>query len=506
MKLQKILRFTFIIIALAGFSLVTLGQSAPEKINYQAVARDDNGNVMSQATIDVYFTIMDSNSNSVYEEEHTGVTTNDYGLFSVAIGNGSTQSGTFANIDWGSGQHMVEVEVNSGNGYTSMGTSELNSVPYSLYAEKTGAWQSESGKVYNEDDKVFIGRSNQITSDEVFGIKSTSSGYGGMYIDTEPNGQPFYGYSVDGDNKSWTYYDGSTDKWHLFLGSSNKISVQADGNVGIGEQSPKAPLDISGGNWDLENSEGDLRIGGVDDQGVDNRLKVSMSTGGQGAGHARINAFGYAPQVRIGASANDILTVDSLGVGIRTDDNDHPREEEFHIVQDPNIGNEDAGLAFELGSDGSDPGDNWRIGINGDFGDFDFYYNDSIKAWVEESDGSWTTSSDRRLKEAIEKPEPVLNKVMNLSPRKFYYKSNRQRNHKSYGFIAQEVEETFPGFVSDRGDDMKGISYGKLSVVSIQAIQEQQEIIDNQKKQIEELQKELDEIKDALDEAGISIE
>jgi trimeric autotransporter adhesin len=50
----------------------------------------------------------------------------------------------------------------------------------------------------------------------------------------------------------------------------------------------------------------------------------------------------------------------------------------------------------------------------------------------------------------------------------------------SYGFIAQEVEKLFPAFVTTKGaDGMKAIAYQNFSVVAIQAIKEQQVIIEN---------------------------
>ncbi len=64
-------------------------------------------------------------------------TTNQLGLFSLAVGGGTVLSGTFANINWGTGDKYLQVEMDpaGGTAYTNMGTSQLLSVPYALFAK-----------------------------------------------------------------------------------------------------------------------------------------------------------------------------------------------------------------------------------------------------------------------------------------------------------------------------------------------------------------------------------
>jgi len=71
----------------------------------------------------------------VYVERFTTIT-NQFGLFTVALGTGNVQSGTFAGINWATGNKFLktEMDTNGGNNYTNMGTSPLLSVPYALYA------------------------------------------------------------------------------------------------------------------------------------------------------------------------------------------------------------------------------------------------------------------------------------------------------------------------------------------------------------------------------------
>jgi hypothetical protein len=71
----------------------------------------------------------------VYSETQS-VTTNNNGLATLEIGNGSVLEGTFVSIDWSQGPYFIKTETDptGGTNYSITGTSELMSVPYSLFA------------------------------------------------------------------------------------------------------------------------------------------------------------------------------------------------------------------------------------------------------------------------------------------------------------------------------------------------------------------------------------
>lgn len=110
-------------------------QTPPEKINYQAVARDLSGNPLVNQTLNVTYEIRQSSptGTSVYTETHTGIPTNQFGLFTAEIGGGTPSTGTFPGINWGAGLYYLYVEVNG----DPMGSSQLLSVPYALYAKQS---------------------------------------------------------------------------------------------------------------------------------------------------------------------------------------------------------------------------------------------------------------------------------------------------------------------------------------------------------------------------------
>ncbi len=127
---------------------ISVFAQAPEAFNYQAVARDNSGNPLVSRSIKVKIGILSGSisGTTVYAETHT-VTTNQFGLFNLAMGSGTVVSGTFASINWGSNSFFTKVEVdpNGGNSFQLLGTSQLLSVPYALYAKNAGSISGGSG-------------------------------------------------------------------------------------------------------------------------------------------------------------------------------------------------------------------------------------------------------------------------------------------------------------------------------------------------------------------------
>lgn len=116
-------------------------QFPAEGINYQAVARDAQGAVIT-TPVGVRISIYSNSPTGVlqYQETHNA-TPNSYGLFNISIGQGIYVTGAvtnFSQIDWGTGAHYAKTEVDAGSGYLDMGTTQLWAVPYALYAKNAG--------------------------------------------------------------------------------------------------------------------------------------------------------------------------------------------------------------------------------------------------------------------------------------------------------------------------------------------------------------------------------
>ena len=126
-----------LLLILLCLPMIGFGQSVPQGINYQAVARDTNGNVLVNQALTIKFSIISeiTTGNVSWQEIHQD-TTNTYGLFTSVIGKGIStsigSSATFDVIDWGASNHLLKVEIDYGNGFLDMGTTAFMSVPYSL--------------------------------------------------------------------------------------------------------------------------------------------------------------------------------------------------------------------------------------------------------------------------------------------------------------------------------------------------------------------------------------
>lgn len=115
-----------------------------------------------------------------------------------------------------------------------------------------------------------------------------------------------------------------------------------------------------------------------------------------------------------------------------------------------------------------------------------FLFNSIGQAY--NSTGTWGTISDARLKENIVDATPKLNDLMQLRVVNFNLKAEPEL--KQIGFIAQEVEQVFPGLVdeshpTDEGDYFKSIKLTVLIPMLVKAIQEQQSQIESLKSEIE---------------------
>ena len=90
---------------------------------------------------------------------------------------------------------------------------------------------------------------------------------------------------------------------------------------------------------------------------------------------------------------------------------------------------------------------------------------------------AYNTSSDYRLKENIEPLANGLQRLLQLNPVQFDWKSDKTS---SEGFIAHEVQEIFSDAISGEkdGEQTQGMDYGRITPLLVKAIQEQQTQID----------------------------
>jgi hypothetical protein len=140
---------------------ISLAQ-VPQGVGYQGVATDANGIELVNQAISIRASILSASANGTVEWEETHATSTDtFGLFTLTIGQGtSTGNGvqlSFSDISWGTNTHYlkIEMDVTGGANYSFMGTNQMMSVPYALYAESANInYDSISNLLSN--DSTFI--------------------------------------------------------------------------------------------------------------------------------------------------------------------------------------------------------------------------------------------------------------------------------------------------------------------------------------------------------------
>lgn len=128
----------FTIVAILLFSI--LFAQAPAGFNYQAIVKNAEGQLILNQNVNFRFSIKQGSSTStpLFIETHQ-VSTDNKSQVNLIIGQGTASIGSLAQIDWSLTPLYLGVELNIGNGYITVSTNDLISVPYALYATKAGS-------------------------------------------------------------------------------------------------------------------------------------------------------------------------------------------------------------------------------------------------------------------------------------------------------------------------------------------------------------------------------
>jgi hypothetical protein len=163
---------------------------APGFFNYQGVARNSVGTVLKNQNISLRLTIHDgAAAGPVVYQETRAVTTNPLGLFNVQIGSGGATgvSGSIPATNWAVNSKFIQVEVDpaGGSSFLNLGTAQLASVPYSLFATTAG-------------DIVLPFNKTQANAGTLFSITNSSATNGSSSIAGSTNGNGPSSFGVVG--------------------------------------------------------------------------------------------------------------------------------------------------------------------------------------------------------------------------------------------------------------------------------------------------------------------
>lgn len=328
--MKKILLLFWI---LTGF-FMGLSQ-APEKMSYQAVMRNGSGQLLANQAIAVRVSILQGSpaGAAVYSERLTG-NTNANGLISLEIGTGTVLTGTFATIDWPAGSYYLKTETDpaGGTSYTIVGTSQLLSVPYAMYAKSAGGGGGSFAIPYtntvnnastlfsltNDGDGTSLEGNNNTTTSNIAAVRGvvTNTAPGGFSsaVRGVNNGTGGLGVGVYGSQagSGWGVYGVTPNGLGVYgNASANGTGVYANSNTGTGLTATSnngIPASIS----IFNNANNNVALNA---SSVGNGTVINVTTSGNGAGVRSSTGAGFGLHGITSAQTSAGVLGDNNGAG-----------------------------------------------------------------------------------------------------------------------------------------------------------------------------------------------
>lgn len=507
---------------------VALMAQSPESLNYQAVVRDADGAIRANQVTSVDFNIRQGAADGtiIYSEMHNP-TTNEFGIVNVKIGEGTAATGTFGTINWSAGPYFLEVLLND----VSAGTQEFSSVPFSLYAKRaaraaTAVTADNATTAGSADFATTAGTANSAETATTAGSADFATAAGTANDDNDRSATneiqalSISGRTISLSNGGQVVVPESPQLWDS---RSYAISPAENRSVGIGTANPSGKFEVVS-QVGTGTAAITAQATGNSGTGVPNGWQSftatqtgfitvvnAFSTGGFSVGElGRLNIYAGTgtsgrllhsqvspPNPQFGSNVTipitqpistengQVYTVQIVNFG-------------WLFATDPYPGgrcnfSESSDCVFsvtvvdQIEDDMTIAVSNGRVGIG--------TIQPREKLEVVGNicyTGTIGACSDKRYKKDFASLENSLDKVMQLNG--LYYNWKQEQfpereftDERQIGVIAQEVEALFPEIVLTGDDGYKSVDYGKLTPILLEAIKEQQAIIEAMKTETNQL-------------------
>jgi hypothetical protein len=341
-----------------------------------------------------------------------------------------------------------------------------------------------------------------IDSSENVGIGVTPAAHGSLFTALDIDNTAITAFNdVIGIWEANTYYDGSEYKYRAdgYAGQvlinnagefqfkqaasgtagatatlAQNVTVDSSGNVGIGTTSPQASLHVVN---EINVAQSTYRKNGMRCTSSDN-LELFADDNNEGTGSFMFFSVDGAERMRIDSSGNVLVGTTSSLLGKHTiQANQSTNGESVLSVYNQSLSDLAPALNVIKNSTTTSSGARFVI-----------FRSDGGTQLMGQIVGNGASNvqfaslSDERLKENIQPLSGSLDKVLALNPISYNWKDSGE--HIEAGFVAQEVEQVLPEYVTteDDADQTKGLTGGMtagyISVLT-KAIQEQQTLIES---------------------------
>jgi len=382
---------------------------------------------------------------------------------------GSNNNNTFIGVD--AGHSNITGEDNTANGYEA------------LYNNTTGNYNTGNGYkalVNNTTGSYNTANGNNALYSNTTGNNNTSIGNEALYDNTTGNDNTALGHQADVGSGGLS--NATAIGANALVSQSNSLVLGNNVNVGIGTSSPNETLDVDG------NASIDGSTFYVDD--FNDRVGIGTSSPAQTLdvnGNASIDGSTFI--------VDDVNNREGIGVSSPNhklhvvDDADG---QEVFVAKIMNTANSnstrDDGLLIQAGHDNYNSAkESSFIQFETPSGNYCGRIKQSGSTAVE-----YFSVSDRRLKENIQPTRFGLSNLLKIEVRDYNYKTDHSGDVQT-GFIAQQLYTAYPPAVGIGGEDVETkpweVAYGSMTPLLVQAVQDQQKVIEKQQADIEALKR-----------------
>ncbi|WAC13752.1 tail fiber domain-containing protein [Dyadobacter pollutisoli] len=499
---------------------------APQKFDFQGVARNAAGDVIGNTTISLKLNIRSGTDVGpvVFTETHHP-TTSSSGIFTVPVGISNADNGPFQLVDWKTGPYFLQVaiDVAGGSNYTNMGVSQILSVPYALHAAEAQEAVHAKEADYTLEADHAKEANRWINNDPI--VQTGILGSGGILANPAedanliwyPRKAAFRAGLVLNDawddsnigTASFAAGNNTQASGPLSVSLGDNSIASGSGSIAMGNRSYASDVGaIAIGRKCLATSSHTLAIGDNSHASAENSTAIGLeahSTGDRSFSQGTRTFAKAVESVTLGAYNDDqdtpskqiaindrifqigngddkgrsnavtILRNGNFGIGSTVlepkyilDIAERPRIR--HNTTSPN-GNS-AGIALD-NSAGEPKG---FVGMKADHqigffnaGNWLFWMDNNGNATIS---GATYNSSDRRFKRDFSSLSSSLTKLTDLNGYHYFWKDSTLDQTLQTGLIAQEVEAIFPELVKTDDKGFKSVNYTGLIPHLIESVKE----------------------------------